>query len=52
MMQAGRADTADVHARPFPDRLETFEDGYIFRCVTGCHSERASSGVQGYRFSV
>jgi hypothetical protein len=35
VMETGRADAADVHARPLPDRLETFEYGDVFGCVCG-----------------
>jgi hypothetical protein len=35
MMQAGGSDAADVHAGPLANRLESFEDGNIFRGVRG-----------------
>ena len=38
VVQPGGADAADVHARPLADRLEPFEDGDVFRCVSGRHS--------------
>ncbi len=37
VMQPRRPDTADVHAGPFPDRLETLEDGDVFCCVARSH---------------
>src|SRR4051794_10237978 len=38
MVQAGGPDTADVHARPFADRLEALQNGDVFRgVVRGCH---------------
>ena len=39
VVKTGRADAADVHPRPFTDRLEALENGDIFRGV------RASSHV-------
>ena len=30
VMEAGRADAADVHARPLADRLQAFENGDVF----------------------
>src|SRR5206468_11791024 len=38
VMQAGRADAADVHAGPLPDRLQAFQDRDVFGGVVGgCH---------------
>ena len=38
MVQAGRADAADVHARALPDRLEALENRDVFSgVVRGCH---------------
>ena len=37
MMQAGGADAADVHAGPFADRLEPFENGDVFCGVCRRH---------------
>jgi len=34
-VQAGAADAADVHARPFANRLEPLEDGDVFGGVVG-----------------
>ena len=36
MVQAGGADAAEVHAGPLADRLESFENGDVFRGVI-CH---------------
>jgi hypothetical protein len=35
VMEASRARRADVHARPQPHRLETLENGDVFRGVGG-----------------
>ena len=37
VMQAGAADAADVHAGALANRLESLEDGDVFRCVIRCH---------------
>ena len=38
VVQAGAADAADVHARALADGFEAFEDGDVFRGVSGRHS--------------
>src|SRR6476646_7589131 len=38
----GRADAADVHARPAPDRIESFESRNAFRGI-GIHSNKFST---------
>jgi hypothetical protein len=47
MMKPGAADASDVHARPLADRLEAFEDGYIFGGIG-----RHGSGFRGSPFTV
>src|SRR4029450_10095565 len=38
VVESGRADAADVHAWPFPDRLEPLQNRDVFRgVVRGCH---------------
>ena len=37
VVQAGAADAADVHAGALANRLEPFEDGDVFSCVSRCH---------------
>src|SRR5687768_6399960 len=44
-MQTGGSDTADVHSRPFTDRLETPQNRNVFRsAVRGCHVYNFGSG--------
>ena len=40
VMEAGRADAADVHAGPAPDGLEPFENGNVFGGIGGHRSDR------------